>query len=135
MKDFIKYFIITCSCFYGIYYCYSNNFFDLFGSQPQLLIVGNNNKDFDVIKKGYLTEHYFVFTNSGEQDLVIYNVETTCGCTAPIWNEGPIKKNEKDSIKVSYDSSIIGKFDKPIFIYSNSEEKQITLRIKGEIIN
>lgn len=135
MKDFIKYFIITCFCFYGIYYCYSQNFFDLLGAQPKLLVVGNNTNDFGIVKKGIITEHYFKYKNSGDKDLILFNVETTCGCTAPIWDEGPLKKNEIDSIKVSYDSSIIGKFDKPIFIYSNSEEKQLTLRIKGEIID
>jgi hypothetical protein len=135
MKEIFKYFLISTFLMSLCYYTYKKDFFGLFGTKPQIEIITEKIKNFGVVKKDKITEHYFKFKNIGDKDLLIFNVETTCGCTAPIWNEKPIKKNEVDSVKITYDSSIIGEFDKPIFIYSNSEEKQVQLRIKGEIIN
>lgn len=38
--------------------------------------------DFGKIKQGDIVKHYFVFSNTGDLDLVLKDVRTSCGCTA-----------------------------------------------------
>ncbi|MCK5700296.1 MAG: DUF1573 domain-containing protein, partial [Cyclobacteriaceae bacterium] len=46
--------------------------------------------DFGDIHQGGKVEHTFNFINSGTAPLIINNVLTTCGCTAPEWPKEPI---------------------------------------------
>jgi hypothetical protein len=75
----------------------------------------------------------FIFTNEGDSNLILSNVTATCGCTVPKWPQNPIKKGEKGSINVRYNTKIIGAFNKTIIVYSNGSEKPVTLRIKGQV--
>ena len=55
--------------------------------------------DFKEITQGDKVEHVFEFENSGTQPLVISNVMTTCGCTAPEWPREAIAPGSSSSIK------------------------------------
>ena len=48
---------------------------------------------------------WFVFTNTGQKDLLILSANSTCGCTIPEYPKNPIPPGQKDSIKVSYNGS------------------------------
>lgn len=75
----------------------------------------------------------FVFTNTGDADLVLQKVRASCGCTTPDWTKAPVKPGEKGSIKVTYNASgRPGSFNKTITVSSNAGEKRLS--IKGEVI-
>jgi len=78
--------------------------------------------DFGDIFQGEKVEHTFKFTNTGNTDLVITNVEVTCGCTTPKgWPRDPIAPGESGDLTVSFNSAgKIGKQNKVITITSNS---------------
>ncbi len=78
--------------------------------------------DFGDVFQGDKVEHVFRFTNTGNQDLVITNVEVTCGCTTPKgWPRDPIPKGGSGELTVAFDSAgKIGKQNKVITITSNS---------------
>ncbi len=89
--------------------------------------------DYGKIKKGSNGGHEFIFENDGNVPLVITNVTTSCGCTAPEWSKEPVKPKEKSKIKVVYDTNRIGAFSKTISVYSNADEHIVTLTIKGVV--
>jgi hypothetical protein len=75
----------------------------------------------------------FVFKNTGKEPLILKNVRSSCGCTIPEWPKEPIKKGDKGTIKVSYNTRITGSFHKEITVYSNAEGDPVVLLIKGKV--
>ncbi|MDP5105608.1 MAG: DUF1573 domain-containing protein [Polaribacter sp.] len=87
--------------------------------------------DYGKINKGAEGERVFVFKNTGNQPLIIKNIQSSCGCTIPKKPEKPIMPGEKGEIKVSYDTNRVGGFSKSITIFSNATEATKVIRIKG----
>lgn len=86
--------------------------------------------DFGDIYQGDVSTHTFTFTNTGSAPLILANVQTTCGCTAPEWTKDPILPGADGSIKVVYNSSgKMGKQNKIITVYSNAANKEERLSI------
>ena len=88
--------------------------------------------DYGTIAQGSDGTHHFVFHNTGNEPLLLNNVRSSCGCTIPEWPKEPIPAGETASIKVSYNTRIIGSFSKSITVYSNAE-KPVVLVIKGKV--
>lgn len=78
--------------------------------------------DFGEIIQGDKVEHTFHFTNTGTKELVITNVEVTCGCTTPKgWPRDPIAPGNSGELTIAFNSTgKIGKQNKVITITSNS---------------
>lgn len=78
--------------------------------------------DFGDIIQGDKVEHTFAFSNTGNEPLIITNVEVTCGCTVPKgWPRDPIGPGEKGEITISFSSvGKIGRQNKPVIIISNA---------------
>lgn len=89
--------------------------------------------DYGKIDKGSNGERTFVFTNVGNQPLIIKNIQSSCGCTVPKKPEKPIMPGEKGEIKVSYDTKRIGGFSKAITIFSNAKNSRKVIKIKGYV--
>jgi len=84
-------------------------------------------------EKGVCT---FKFTNTGNSDLVISQVKSSCGCTVPRYPKEPIKPGESSAIKVTFDSSgRKGVQNKGITIVSNCQPNSTILRIKAQVIS
>jgi hypothetical protein len=90
--------------------------------------------NFFKIKKDIEVSIYFVYKNTGEHPLKIKNIVSTCGCTIPVWSKKELLPNQKDSILVTYDSKITGKFTKSIYVTSNSQINLDVLEIKGIVL-
>mgnify|MGYP001040881353 FL=1 len=77
----------------------------------------------------------FVFTNTGNEPLMISNAKGSCGCTVPEWPRQPIGPGESASIKVKYDTNRVGPFGKSVTLQSNAMNSPTkTLRIKGNVV-
>lgn len=91
--------------------------------------------DFGEITQGEVVEHFFEFTNTGGAPLVISNVITTCGCTAPTWPKDPVKPGEKGKIKIVFNSTgKIGRQNKVVTILSNTSNQKDRLFIIANVI-
>ena len=75
----------------------------------------------------------FLITNTGDYPLIIKNVETSCGCTQPVWTKEPIKPGERGEVKVTYDAKYPGRFHKTISVFANVKNSPIELIIAGEV--
>ena len=77
--------------------------------------------DFGTITQGDVVEHVFKFANTGNQPLIITNIQISCGCTTPQWPREPIMPGAKGEIKVGFNSAgKLNKQNKTLPIISNS---------------
>ncbi len=91
--------------------------------------------DFGDIKQGDKVSHTFEFTNSGNTPLVISEVKTTCGCTAPYWPREPIQPGASDKIEISFNSAgKSGKQHKVITVISNAATSPDKLSIVTNVM-
>ncbi len=92
---------------------------------------------FGKINEGERVAYIFTFTNSGDADLIVSSVYSTCGCTVPKYDKKPIPPGGKGKLEVDYDSSgREGLQTKTITVVSNSEKnKVVILRITADVIN
>jgi len=91
--------------------------------------------NFGKLIQGEVATYDFIFTNTGKSDLVISQVNTSCGCTVPKFPKEPIKPGEKGTIKVSFDSSgRKGVQNKTITVVSNCQPNRYIIRIKTMVI-
>ncbi len=92
--------------------------------------------DFGQIMEGQVVSHDFVYTNTGDQPLVISNVRASCGCTTPYWTKEPVLPGKSGRITASYNSKgRPGNFNKTITITANTTPPTFTLQIKGTAMN
>ena len=91
--------------------------------------------DFGKIQQGNEVKHQFQFKNTGNTDLVIISLKSSCGCTAAIASTGPYKPGESGFIEVNYNSH--GKFGythKEVQVYSNDPTSPLTVALEGVVI-
>ncbi len=101
--------------------------FCAFAQEEQVVVDGplitfeETTFDFGDIYQGDKVEHVFRFENTGNQPLIITNVQTTCGCTASEWPREPVMPGDVANLKVNFDSSgKYGRQNKVISIISNA---------------
>jgi len=104
------------------------------GSAGAAIVWERSNFDFGDITQGERVEQRFHFTNTGNEPLIITNVEVTCGCTTPKgWPRDPIAPGDKGELVVAFNSTNkYGRQNKVITVVSNAvnpEGSQITLTV------
>jgi Protein of unknown function (DUF1573) len=88
--------------------------------------------DFGKIPQGKPVTHDFTIANSGKTELKLDNVQASCGCTTPVWKQGPYKPGEKASITVGYNAAAPGPFNKTVTITYNGGLTKV-INITGEV--
>ena len=107
-------------------------------SQTQKAVINFEVKTHDfgkILEKDGKVTYVFSFTNKGDAPLVINRVQASCGCTTPTWTKEPVEPGKGGDIAVTYNTSgRPGIFTKTITVYSNDQQEQTVLIIKGEVI-
>ena len=89
--------------------------------------------DYGTIVQGADGNCEFKFTNDSKTPLILSNVQASCGCTAPEWPKEPIAPGKSSSIKVKYNTALVGVFNKSITVNSNAANSTVLLQIKGNV--
>lgn len=97
----------------------------------EALGVRETSFDFGKIPQGRPVTHNFEVVNRSRKPLIIENVEASCGCTTPEWSEQQIAPGASSIIKVGFNASSEGRFQKTITIYYGDKVKGLT--ITGEV--
>lgn len=88
----------------------------------------------NIPEEGGDVSHEFVFTNTGSVPLVIYDVNTNCGCTEAEMPQAPILPGESGKITIVFHpAGNSGEFAKEIVVKSNASNKKTRIRIKGVV--
>jgi hypothetical protein len=100
------------------------------------VILKDNTIDYGKVNEGENGLRAFEFTNTGDEPLIITNVQSTCGCTVPSFPKEPIMPGKSSKIEVRYNMKP-GAIRKTITVESNAknyEQGRVPLHIKGEVI-
>jgi hypothetical protein len=76
-----------------------------------------------------------VFSNTGNEPLVISNVQPSCGCTIVEKPKEPILKGKTGTIKGTFNAVSPGTFTKNITVYSNAKTSVVYLTFKVTVQN
>jgi hypothetical protein len=90
--------------------------------------------DYGTIVKGSDGNREFIFTNNGNEPLIISSCKGSCGCTVPKCPTEPVLPGETAKIKVKYDTNRLGKFTKSITVTSNAGAPLKTVKITGNVV-
>lgn len=91
--------------------------------------------DFGNVPEGTMATHEFKFKNTGNQPVVIANVQASCGCTTPDWTKTPVLPGKSGIIRAMYSSAgRPGVFNKTVTVTSNAVEPSKVLSIKGSVL-
>jgi len=91
--------------------------------------------DFGNVPEGTMATHEFRFKNTGNQPIIISNVQASCGCTTPDWTKTPVMPGKTGIIKAMYSSAgRPGVFNKTVTVTSNAAEPSKVLSIKGTVL-
>lgn len=91
--------------------------------------------DFGEITQGEKVEHVFEFENTGNEPLILSDVRTTCGCTAPEWPREPIAPGKTGRLKVVFNSAgKMGMQNKVITVMSNAVNNPERVKIVTNVM-
>lgn len=91
--------------------------------------------DFGKVIQGEIVTYNFKFTNTGNSDLIIAKVSTSCGCTASDYPTDPMKPGETKSIEAKFDSKgRVGFQNKRVTVLTNATPAKTNLYIKADVI-
>jgi hypothetical protein len=102
-------------------------------SNQTSVVFEKTTHDYGTMVQGADGNCEFRFTNTGKAPLTLSNVTASCGCTVPEWPNGPIAPGTSSSIKVKYNTVIVGVFNKSITVNSNAVTNPIVLYVKGNV--
>jgi len=91
--------------------------------------------DFGEIKEGTILERKIVYTNTGQNPLVIFSASGSCGCTVPTYSKEPLASGASDTLFVSFNSTgRSGNQSKAVKVFANTEpsfsEFKFTVKVK-----
>ena len=97
----------------------------------------NKNYAFGQIVKGQVVEHSYIFKNTGNIDLIIEEVDPSCGCTTPEWTKEPVKPGETGKIIVKFDTQhqSLGNKTKQVAVYSNTSPSRNLLQFTAQVVS
>lgn len=99
------------------------------------IVFSEKSFDFGDITQGERVEHVFEFENAGTEPLILSDVRTTCGCTAPEWPREPIAPGTKSKIKVVFNSAgKMGMQNKVITVMSNAVNNPERVKIVTNVM-
>lgn len=77
----------------------------------------------------------FIFSNTGDEPLIINKVRTSCGCTVPEYTREAIAPGDSGILKITFDpEGRPGNFSKSIYVTANTTPERTILRIIGEVV-
>lgn len=101
------------------------------GNTEPVQWLSNRNYDFAEVTFEEPVTCFFRFKNTTDSPIVIDNVRTTCGCTAPDWSIEPVLPDTVSEIRVVYDAKKLGYFKKKIRVFFSHQKKAEILTIEG----
>ncbi|ADV43279.1 DUF1573 domain-containing protein [Bacteroides helcogenes] len=76
----------------------------------------------------------YTITNTGDQPLVLTEVEPDCACSVAQWTKSPIAPGAKGVVNVTFDAEALGHFQKSVAIHTNAQPHLVYLKFNGEVV-
>lgn len=86
---------------------------------------------FSEVEEGKQLDFNFIFTNTGDQPLIIHSYDVNCSCTSATLPAAPVPPGQQDTVKVSFDTRLkIGWQQREVTLYSNAGKYILEFRGK-----
>lgn len=135
MKKFLKIFLLIILLGVLVFYYFKkdqiNNYLDPTNTKIEVI---NNNHDFGKITMNDTLQHVFYVKNITNDDLLIKNVQTNCGCTIVDFTKTAIKKGDSANVSLSFIPNKIGKSTTNVLLEANTSPPFTVLTINGEVV-
>jgi len=96
--------------------------------------IPNTKFDFGKVKEGEKVRHNWTVKNTGSNPLMISNVQTSCGCTAPSFPKEPILPGAEAIITLEFNSAgKEGLVNKNALIVANTEDSPFSIGFAAEV--
>lgn len=92
----------------------------------------SNEIDFGNFPKGTVNTNTFEIINTGNNPLVITDIDTTCGCTTAMYDKKSAKPGDILRVKVTVTPKDTGFFDETITVRCNTN-RPVKVKIKGNV--
>ena len=86
------------------------------------------------IKQGVHKSVIFSYTNNSAKPAVIEFANAECGCTQPEYDQKPILKGQKGTIKITYTAPATGVFKKKVTVKFAGVKEPTEITIQGEVM-
>lgn len=93
----------------------------------------NETIDVGEIPQGKPKAIVFEFKNTGKNDVLITNVQGSCGCTATEYTKEVVKSGKTGLITATYNAANIGAFTKTVTVTTNADVTAKVLTLKGNV--
>jgi hypothetical protein len=105
------------------------------GKNAPVIKFSETEHDFGNIKEDEVVSYVFKIKNEGIDPLVIYDIKSSCGCTASTLGNDKISGGDSSSIKVTFNSKQKNGFnEKTLTVFSNDPvNPQVFLTIKAMV--
>jgi len=121
-------------CFISVLTFKANAQSSLVDTKPKI-VFEQTSYDYGLIFAGDNGEVILIFKNEGKSPLIINNVVSSCGCTVAKWSKDPVMPNQSGTIKVTYNTNIIGNIKRSITVTTNDPKmSRIVLIITGKVV-
>jgi hypothetical protein len=91
--------------------------------------------DFGTLPEGPAAIYSYKFVNTGNEPLIISDVQKSCGCTTPDWTKEPILPGHSGTITTSFDTKgRVGSFSKTVSVISNAKQQNFQLSFTGTVV-
>ncbi|MCI0448852.1 MAG: DUF1573 domain-containing protein [Chlorobi bacterium] len=91
-------------------------------SGPKMEVEGGNTINTGNHLRGKEVVHEVKFKNTGDEDLKITSVGTSCGCSSALVSSDLIKAGESGSIKFTFNGQAFGQTMKSLMVSTNEKE-------------
>ncbi len=103
-------------------------------AQPNLNFASTRHNYGTIKEEAGKQEAVFNFTNTGNEVLVITNVQSSCGCTVADYTKSPVAPGGKGFVTAVFDPrGYNGRFAKSLTVYSNAKPAVTVLIIEGTV--
>lgn len=107
---------------------------DVHNMPATLLEVVQTKFDFGTITDGDKVRHTWAVKNIGDKPLMIANVQTSCGCTAPFFPKEPILPQQSSEITLEFNSAgKVGHVEKNALIIANATNAPFSIGFTANV--
>ena len=93
-------------------------------------------KNFGYVQRGTVVQNIFEVQNTGNQPLLLTEVEISCSCTSAEFPKEPVLPGKIATVTVSFDTkTVYGRQDRVVLLHSNDPSGPVKLRYKGTVSN
>jgi hypothetical protein len=89
---------------------------------PKLEVEGGENINAGSFMRGKQVDYEIKFKNTGDSDLKISGVSTSCGCSSALTTSDLVRPGESGSIKFTFNGLAMGEVKKSVMVSTNETE-------------